>query len=202
MSLSKSWLMVLAALLAVDAVEGQRAANTVGRPCVATPGRIAHPFSGELKAGELFEQAAGPFILRVEPDDFVLRQRPADNPNPGPSFGWHIMVRERGRDDDLSQFTTPFRGPNARDLYPWFDGSGQMDGARPGPQRNFYFSPEVGRTIVWEDDATKRRANTARIEAWGQGMLDILEYRSTPPTRDGSVGFEWIKFSACLSWPR
>jgi hypothetical protein len=162
------------------------------RPCIAAPDRVAHAFGGELEAGERFEHSGGGFVLVLRPDD---------NPNMERPLGWHIRVLEPGRDDDLSQFTTPFSGPNARDLYPWVDASGRLQNV-PGPNREFYFSPEVGRTIVWEDDPVKRRANTARIESYGRGTLDVLDYRLSPPTRDGHVGFQWIRFAACLSWPR
>jgi hypothetical protein len=199
--------MLLAAivLLQFGAVRAPAAVAVASRPCVATPGRVAHAFAGELSAGEVFEGSAGRFILRLQPDDFILRQHPDENPNLGPSLGWSILVREHGRSDDLSQFTLPFSGPNPLLLWPWIDSAGQPRNA-PAEQRDFYFSPEVGRAIVldgdWlKQDWRKRQADIDRVYAYGHGMLDVLDYRSAPRAQDDVVGFEWIKFVACLSWP-
>jgi len=162
------------------------------RQCIASPGRVAHTFGGEVTAGKAYEQKVGPFLFRLRPDD---------NPNTPASSGWNIGVFEGQRQDDLSQFTTPYRGPNARDVFPWFNANGQLLGIAPGPHRTFYFSPEVGRSIRWEDDAEKRRSNQRRIEGYGRGDFDILEYRVGAASGDTIPPFTWIKFSGCLTWP-
>jgi len=198
-------LLAAIVMLQLGAARAPAAVAVASRPCVAAPGRVAYAFAGELNTGEVFEGSAGRFILRLEPDDFILRQHPDKNPNLGRSLGWHIMVREHGRSDDLSEFTMPQSGPNARLLFPWIDSAGRYMNA-PGEQRDFYFSPEVGRTIGldrdWlKQDWRKRQADIDGVYAYGHGMLDILGYRSAPRAHDDVVGFEWIKFVACLSWP-
>ena len=161
------------------------------RPCVATAGRVAHAFQGEASVGELYERRLGRFIFRLSPDD---------NPNVSSPGGWHIGVYESGRTEDLSQFTPPYAGPNPRAIFAWFDGEGKALNL-PGKERTFFFSPEVGRSIQWEDDSAKRRLNTARIYDYGRGDLDILDYRVGPATLDMAVPpFKWIKFAVCLTW--
>lgn len=159
--------------------------------CVASPGRVARSFNGELNAGNAYEQNLGTFVFRLRPDD---------NPNLPVSSGWYIGVFEEQRQDDLSQFTTPYSGPNDRDVFPWFDAKGNLLNA-PGRHRTFYFSPEVGRSILWEDDAEKQLSNQHRIESYGRGDFEILEYRVGAPTGDDSVPFTWVKFIGCLTWP-
>ena len=166
--------------------------RTVERPCVASPGRVARAFQGEVRAGQLYERRLGRFVFRLRPDD---------NPNLPTSIGWHIRVFDGQRSDDLSQFTLPYRGPNDRDVFAWFDADGNLHNA-PARERTFYFSPEVGRSIRWEDDGEKRRRNQQRIENYGRGDFDILEYRVGPAIRGvAAVPFTWIKFAGCLTWP-
>jgi len=176
----------------VSSRDAAQAVTQKERPCVAIPGRVVQGLVGELKAGQSYEGGAGHFILRLDPDDKT---------EPARSAGWHVGVYEPGRDVDLSQFTVPFSGPNPRDLFPWFDAAGRRLNA-PGPDREFYFSPEVGRTIVWDNDTTAMRANIERIEQFGRGTLDVLDFRAVPwEGRFGGMAFLWLKFSACLSWP-
>lgn len=162
-------------LLAVPVLSGQRgvqsrrakgrAALTAQDACTPQPGRIARRISGEVSGGRAFEASAGRFVFRLTPE------RPAH----GPSMGWDIGVFEPSRDEDLSRFTLPLRGPNARHLYAWHfrnaDNSAANDGSTnaPGVHREFIFSPEVGRTIDYDEDAEKMLANVDRIEAFGRG---------------------------------
>ena len=169
-------------------------------PCVSSSQRVAYSILGEVKAGEPFEKAVG--------DRFVFRL----TPTPGGAhdetpMGWDVRVFEEGRNEDLSAFTPPFHGINARDLYAFHfrndDNTGPNEGSVNAPQRHreFIFSPEVGRTVQWEEDLTKMLAAVARVKAFGQGTVDILDFRLTPPDRGKSPGFLWLKFAACLTWP-
>jgi len=122
-------------------------------------------------------------------------------------MGWDIGVFEEEGDEDLSAFTPPFQGINARHLYAWHfrneDNTGPNEGSVNAPQRHrqFIFSPEIGRTVYWEEDVTRMLAVVAKVEAFGQGTVDILDFHLTPPDRGKSPGFLWLKFAACLTWP-
>jgi hypothetical protein len=35
----------------------------------------------------------------------------------------------------------------------------------------------------------------------GRGWLHVSSYGLTPPRRGGKAAFEWMAFSACLTWP-
>src|SRR5262249_51466436 len=83
-------LLLLPLLGAIAVAANQQA--TPARPCIATAGRIAQAFHGELRAGHSYEQRLGRFTIRIRPDDFALRQHPKDNPNLPPSGGWHLGV--------------------------------------------------------------------------------------------------------------
>jgi len=168
-------------------------------PCVSSAERVAYPILGEVKAEERFEKTVDRFVFRLTPMPGA-----ADEKIP---MGWDIGVLEEGRDEDLSAFTPPFQGINARHLYAWHfrneDNTGPNEGSVNAPQRHreFIFSPEIGRTVQWEEDSAKMRAAVARVRAFGQGTLDILDFRLTPPDRGKSPGFLWLKFAACLTWP-
>jgi hypothetical protein len=168
-------------------------------PCVSSSQRVAYSISGEVKAGERFEKTVDRFVFRLTPMPGTV-----DEETP---MGWDIGVFQEGRDEDLSAFTPPFQGINARHLYAWHfrneDNTGPNEGSVNAPQRHreFIFSPEIGRTVQWEKDASKMLAAVARVKAFGQGSLDILDFRLTPPDRGKSPGFLWLKFAACLTWP-
>ena len=167
--------------------------------CVASNDRVAYPTSGELKAGDRFEKQVDRFVLRLTPTRFADAEIPV---------GWDIGVFEPGKSEDLSQFTLPLRGPNDRALYAWHfrneDNSGPNEGSVNAPQdhREFIFSPEVGRTIVYENDTAKMLANVARIGAFGRGTLDILDLQLTEPDRGKVPSLLRLTFTACLTWPR
>jgi hypothetical protein len=160
--------------------------------CVDSAERVAEFVTGELKAGSRFERRLGPFVLRL---------------TPAPD-GWDIGVFSPGRPEDLSAFTLPLRGPNHRHLYAWHfrneENTGPNTGSVNAPQRHrsFSFHPEVGRAIRYEPDFEKRWANFAKVEAFGQGTLDLLDFTLTNPQPGTRPSFLWLKFNACLSWPR
>lgn len=163
-------------------------------PCESSATRIAHSTSGTLNRGERFEQRLRDFVLRLTP----VRE-----------LGWRIEVLEPGREDDLSSYAIPLRGTNSRQLYAFHlrnpENTGPNDGRTnaPGTQRFFHFSPEVGRTLFpYKDPDDKFFENLEKVEAFGQGELDLTDFRLTPPGERTLASFLWIKFSACLSWPR
>jgi hypothetical protein len=66
--------------------------------------------------------------------------------------------------------------------------------------RDFIFSPEVGRGIEYEGSATSE-ADVERVKAFGRGWLHIDSYRLTPPHKGEQSAFQWLRFTACLTWP-
>jgi len=96
--------------------------------------------------------------------------------------------------------------PNARELEGWHfrnaDNSGPNDGSVNAPQelREFIFSPVVGRGIEYNGSATTPE-DVAKVEAFGRGWLHLDEFRLTPPRQGERAAFEWLRFTACLTWP-
>lgn len=168
------------------------------RECATSADRVAELISGEVKAGERFERRFNSFLFRLTPATFAGVEIPV---------GWDIGIFDTDRSEDLSRFTLPLRGPNARNIYAWHfrneDNTGPNTGTVNAPQRHraFMFSPEVGRSIRDEEEAGKRWANYARIEAFGQGAFDILDFALTEPKPGAVPSFLWLKFTACLTWP-
>jgi hypothetical protein len=183
--------MIHAALLfvALGAMNAQLATPM----CAASPGRRAERIQGEVVRGAVFSA--------VTPGDWVLRL------DPGPE-GWFLRVTQKGREmEDLSRLTPPWHFvPNARELEGWhfrnLDNTGPNDGNPNAPQelREFIFSPEVGRGIEYSGSATTPE-DVAKVEAFGRGWLHLDEFRLTPPRRGERASFEWLRFTACLTWP-
>jgi hypothetical protein len=70
----------------------------------------------------------------------------------------------------------------------------------PGRLRAFIFSPEVGRGIEYNGSATTPE-DVARVESFGRGWLHLDDFELTPAERENRASFQWLKFSACLTWP-
>jgi len=163
--------------------------------CRAEHGRSAAEVRGEVRADSTFVRATsdGRFIVVLEPVE----------------EGWWLRIHEPGRpDDDLSGLTPPWHFvPNPRDIEGWHfrnaDNTGPNDGSvnAPGKERDFIFSPEVGRTIEYNGSNTTAE-DVAKVEAYGKGTLTILDYQLTPPQRGERAHFERMKFAVCLTWPK
>jgi hypothetical protein len=161
--------------------------------CTPVPGREAEQLQGEVIRGQGFGQSTrGGWILRLVP----VRE------------GWLLEVAMKGRQhEDLSHLTPPWHFvPNPREIEGWHfrnaDNTGANDGSVNAPQelREFIFSPEVGRGIEYHGSGTTS-ADVAQVEAFGRGWLHLDAFRLTPPRRGERASFEWLKFSACLTWP-
>jgi hypothetical protein len=175
--------------------------TTPARTCAASPGRATAKFSGEVHEGKGFGRSFGP--------DFVFSLRPIEG------AGWVIEIREKGRDEDISRLTTPFRGPNARYIEGWEfrneGNTGPNNGSVNAPTelRRFFFSPEVGRTIdgpgvhlfVEPRDVTREMEEIGRVEASGRGELEIVDYRLADLAPGQRARMVWMRFRVCLSWP-
>jgi hypothetical protein len=154
-------------------------------------------FTGEVKSGSTFERAFGPgFLFRLEPSE----------------PGWTIIIREKGRDEDLSRLTPPFHGvPNPRDIEGWhFRNSdntgpnepGEKNVNAPGDLREFIFSPDVGRSIDGPNaTAAPTPEQIEQVRHYGQGSLKILGSRLGNLEPGKQARLEWMRFEVRLSWP-
>lgn len=137
----------------------------------------------------------------VTPGGWVFRLRPW-------SEGWLIGVTVAGREsEDLSRLTPPWHFvPNAREIEGWHfrnkNNTAPNDGSVNAPQemREFIFSPLVGRGIEYNGSATTSE-DVANVGSFGRGWLRIEDFRLTPPRQGERAAFEWLKFTACLTWP-
>lgn len=140
---------------------------------------------------EDFTGDVGPFQLRLRSE----------------GGGWGLAILEPGRLDDRAQLTSPPHGPGPADIYAWHfrnpDNTGPptQDAAAPaGRHRELIFSPEVGRTVLYDPDTLAR--NRERVEAYGRASFDVVGYTMAPPQLGEEPRLLWLKFAACLTWPK
>jgi hypothetical protein len=129
--------------------------------------RFEETFRGHIRTGERFQRAFG--------GSFEVVLEPAPD-------GWEIMVRERGREENLARLTPPLHFvPNPREIEAWHlvdapsSCSLPYDATSVPPSlREFIFSPEVGRTIAGPQAS---RAVTPEdiiaVERFGRGLFTI-----------------------------
>ena len=179
-------------LLLLTALRAMSTQAAVPR-CTPEAGRRAEQVQGEVLKGTPFsESTRGGWILKLVPVE----------------AGWFLEITTKGRqDEDLSRLTPPWHFvPNAREIEGWHfrnaDNTGPNEGSVNAPQklREFIFSPRVGRGIEYNGSATSPE-DVARVRSFGRGWLHLDEFRLTPPRRGERASFEWLKFSACLTWP-
>ena len=161
--------------------------------CEPMPGRNAERISGEVIKGSTFSTSTrGGWILRLVPSE----------------HGWFLRIALDGREaEDLSRLTPPWHfTPNARDIEGWHfrnaANTGPNDGTVNAPQtlREFIFSPEVGRGLEYRGSATSSE-DVEKVRSFGRGWLLLESFVLTPPRQGERAAFEWLKFSACLTWP-
>jgi hypothetical protein len=145
--------------------------------------------------------------------------------------GWLIEVQERGRNNDLAKLTPPLHGPNATDIEGWQFGNKRNPGLIEGdncPQyeRQFIFSPEIGRSILspphkfprsremrqilshlrnFEAPVVTDRLTSEdfdRIERFGHGTLIIDRLELSPSAPDGTATIKQMSFHCNISWLR
>ena len=160
-------------------------------PCVAPEGHLAHRITGTLEAGDAMRTPFG--------DMFVFVLTPSE-------FGWIIAVHEKGRDENLARLTPPWHFvPNPRYLEGWHFrnawNTGANDGSVNAPQetREFFFSPEVGRSLDYAGANTPASVVT-EVRAFGRGRLTLTDYELTPFASGERAAFLSISFDACLLW--
>ena len=162
--------------------------------CSHQPTRQQISFTGAVKAGEHFQLPFGErFIFSLEPSD----------------FGWLVAVHEKDTEEDLSRLTPPFHFvPNPREIEGWHFrnelNTGPNDGSVNGPQeeREFVFSPEVGRTIQgptahWSVSSEE----VERVTSFGRGVLHIERLLLSPVKRGDRAKILEMDFHCTISWP-
>ena len=152
-------------------------------------------FSGSIKAGQRFEHPFG--------DRFIFALEPIQ-------YGWEISVYEKGRKEDLAELTLPLHGPNPTDIEGWHfrnedntDSSNEHNDTMSSDDREFIFSPEVGKTINASESTNDITMDDIdRIQAFGQGELKITRLKLSPPQLHVTAGMEQMTFDCKLTWRR
>jgi len=122
--------------------------------------------------------------------------------------GWTLQISKRDRPaEDLSRLTPPWHFvPNPREIEGWHfrnaENTGPNDGSvnAPGAERDFIFSPDVGRGIEYAGSATTP-ADVEKVRSYGHGWLLIESFGLTPAWPGERAAFEALTFSVCLTWP-
>jgi len=164
------------------------------------PQQIA--FRGALKAGERFQHQFG--------GRFIFALRPTDD-------GWYVAVYEQGRREDLTRLdgrredlarlTLPFHGPNPTQIEGWHfrnqDNTKPNDGSVNAPQeeREFIFSPEVGRSIPGPaSHGELTLEDIDRVSSFGRGVLHIEHLVLSPLERGARARILEMEFRCTISW--
>jgi hypothetical protein len=148
--------------------------------CAPQSGRVLHTFHGRVKADESYSHAVARFRIELKPEGH---------------WGWVIGVRPIADDRDLTSMI-PLHGRSGREIQP----DDVTLPAQPWLEREFYFHPEMRKTIVYQDDAETMLVDDLRVRAYGRGRLTIERYAMGKDEK-GQPRFEWIEFRGCVSWP-
>ena len=147
-------------------------------------------FEGRVVAGEKFIRSVG--------DRFRFVLAPIEH-------GWMIQVLEATGSIDLSRLTPPYHFvPNPRYLEGWhFRDSENTGPNEPGPNnvnapqqiREFVFSPEVA-----DMGRQPTAAEVDRIQEFGSGQLEILDFGLRNLDHGERAMFAWLRFRVELGW--
>ncbi|NMC62153.1 MAG: hypothetical protein GYA55_03200 [SAR324 cluster bacterium] len=152
---------------------------------------------GELKSGEEYMREFARQLV------FILEAQP---------LGWLIKVKQANQEEDLSRLSPPLHfGPNPREIEGWHlrnsdntgpNEAGEKNQNTPGVEREFIFSPEVGKSIDGPDaNEAPSPADIEKISRFGRGYFTILDYRLSNTEAGKQAGFDWIKFRVNLLVP-
>jgi hypothetical protein len=147
--------------------------------CTPQPGRVLRTFHGRVKADQSYSETVAPFRIALTAEGH---------------FGWTIGVRPIAEDRELTSMI-PLHGRSDRDIRP------DDVIAQTWLERQFRFHPDMGKTIVYHDDAETMLVDDLRVGAYGRGRLTIERY-SLGTDGKGQPRFEWIEFRGCVSWPK
>ena len=146
-------------------------------------------FEARIQKGDRFEKQFGPGLtLLLEPRE----------------YGWEIVVRDDRPQENIARLTPPLHfAPNPRVLEGWHfrnsDNSGPNDGSVNAPQeeREFLFSPEVGRSL----DYPLTPAQATELPGFGRGRLVVTSMELGNLRRGERAHLERLEFEVQLSWP-
>ncbi len=124
------------------------------------------------------------------------------------SHGWAVRVydRETLPQVDLTQITPPFSAavPNARDIQGWHfrnarnTGVNQGDVNAPQALRVFHFSEGLTGTGGFKPSAPDAGVDNAD----GRGWLQVVDYALSDLAPGQRASMKYLKFQACLTWPK
>lgn len=156
---------------------------------ICPPDSECASFEARIQKGERFEKTFGPGLT------FLLEPR---------EYGWEIIVRDDRPEENIARLTPPFHfAPNPRYLEGWhfrnLENTGPNDGSVNAPQeeRDFIFSPQVGRSI----DYPVTTAQATELSAFGRGLLVVKSMELGNLERGERAHFERLEFEVQLSWP-
>ena len=154
--------------------------------------RFSEKISGRIEAGKQFRRPFGSHF------EFILEPNPA---------GWEIVIKEYGRDENLSRLTPPFHFvPNPREIEGWQFLENPSEcvnrpynaDAGPANPRKFIFSPEVGKTIAGLDARMAvTEEHIKEVQEFARGELSVDKFKLTPG-KEGCPKIEWMDFSVQL----
>lgn len=107
-------------------------------------------------------------------------------------WGWQIYVLDG--ETDLTVATPPLRGPNPREIYGWHF----RNTDNTGPNRGEVNAPQDMRAFVLSESA----AGTPPSPTDGIGWLKIEDYGLSDLEPGEQARMSYLKFNACLSWPK
>jgi hypothetical protein len=202
-------LLVLALLVKGEGVLGATALQE--EKCEPSAERNAVAIMGRAADGRL--SAAVPAEIHGD-HDFVQRVARSWHFHLNRSeYGWVIaLIHRDGKSGqvDLTGITPPYSGvPNPREIHGWHfrnrDNSGPNRGDVNAPQhlRRFVFSRSLIGTGGFKpstDPETPRYVEPDPSD--GRGWLRIVDYGLSDLEPDQRARMTYLKFTACLTWPR
>lgn len=180
--------LLLAMMIVGPAQEGPPA-------CRGESDRIAEQVYGKVAKGQPFS--------KLTPSGWIVRLVPTD-------LGWSLQISMKARNAEvLSRLTPPWHFvPNPTEIEGWHfrnrDNTGPNRGSVNAPQklREFIFSPQVGQDIQGPTaTAAPTAEDVAAVRSFGRGWMFIESYELTPPRKGELAAFQFLTFTACLTWP-
>lgn len=107
-------------------------------------------------------------------------------------WGWQIAVFDG--ETDLTVATPPLRGPNPREIYGWHF----RNADNTGPNKGEVNAPQAMRAFVLSENA----AGALPSASDGIGWLKIEDYGLSDLAPGEQARMSYLKFNACLSWPK
>ncbi|MCA8891035.1 MAG: hypothetical protein KDA56_04300 [Hyphomonas sp.] len=188
-------------LLNILAVAAWMVLPATGQTCDPSPQRHAVHITSEPPGEDFAEVAGDRSFYQVLDNGWVFALMRAEE-------GWSLRVFDRapiGDAVDLTSLTPPLRGaPNPRDIFGWhfrnLDNTGPNTGEVNAPQalRAFVVSPGLQGTAGLR--ASDGQETSGPDD--GIGWLKVIDFGLANPVPGVPASMNWLKFDACLTWPR